>query len=82
MVSWNLCEPTKKLLVQWSKKNIYFYNFKVNRRAYLNANDVRIYKNITTTEDFITSIVLFDSLNYFVMGKHFGDMVVYKYDDF
>ena len=75
-------------LVVWNGESVNFYevDFKVQTPTYKKACPVlmtipcSVFEDLTSKEDFVTDVLLFDHLHYIVLSTNYGNIRVYKWD--
>ena len=59
-----------------------FYEFKTTRSAQENTSNPAICEELTTLEDYITDMIIYSEMAYFVFSTFYGNINVYKWMDF
>ena len=68
--------------VAWNEYHLSFYNFKLKGDPIDNTRcSVQFDMNsISTKEDFITDLLIYNEMHYFVIATNYGNISVYKWD--
>ena len=59
-----------------------FYKFSTKKSALENTSSPVVCEDLTSMEDFITDLLVYNEMQYFVFSTFFGNINVYKWMDF